>query len=358
MKKLTVVLFILMAKFSFAQKEKVQLYIDIYKDIAIQEMQRSGVPAAITLAQGILESKFGESELSQKSNNHFGIKCKLDWNGEKVYQDDDTKQECFRKYNTPQESYKDHSDFLRSREHYAWLFKLDPTDYTAWAKGLKKSGYATEGDYPERLIELIERFNLNQYTLVSLNKNSLPANTLANNSTPNFNKKTTITTTVVADEPDDVELGIKSVVKTNNDVFANYPESVFSINNTKVIYANAGTSTLALAELYNISLAKLFEMNDMDETEILEKPALIFLEKKQKKGVAEYHIVQPNETLFEIAQKEGVRLDMILEYNGISKKLNPILGEKIYLRGKAPIAPKMSTAVAANPVNTNNNTIN
>ncbi|MCX6210032.1 MAG: glucosaminidase domain-containing protein, partial [Bacteroidetes bacterium] len=156
MKKIVTILLILVSQISFAQKEKVQLYIDIYKDIAIQEMQRSGVPAAITLAQGILESRFGESELSQKSNNHFGIKCKLDWNGERVFSDDDTKQECFRKYNTPQESYKDHSDFLKSREHYAWLFKLDPTDYAAWAKGLKKSGYATENDYPERLIELVE----------------------------------------------------------------------------------------------------------------------------------------------------------------------------------------------------------
>lgn len=358
MKKLILVLLVVLVNFSFAQKEKVQLYIDIYKDIAIQEMQRSGVPAAITLAQGILESKFGESELSQKSNNHFGIKCKLDWAGEKVYQDDDTKQECFRKYTTPQESYKDHSDFLRSREHYAWLFKLDPTDYAAWAKGLKKSGYATEGDYPERLIELIERFNLNQYTLVSLSRNPLSASTVADNGVKLSNRKTTITTTVVADEPDEVEPTVKTVAKASNEATVNYPTSVFSINNTKVIYANAGTSTLALAELYNISLAKLFEMNDMDEVEILEKSALIYLERKQKKGTTDYHVVQANETLFDIAQKEGVRLDMILEYNGVSKKLNPVLGEKIYLRSKAPVTPKMSSAVAANPVNTNNNTIN
>ena len=353
MKKIVTILLILVSQISFAQKEKVQLYIDIYKDIAIQEMQRSGVPAAITLAQGILESKFGESELSQKSNNHFGIKCKLDWNGERVFSDDDTKQECFRKYNTPQESYKDHSDFLKSREHYAWLFKLDPTDYAAWAKGLKKSGYATENDYPERLIELVERFNLNQYSLIALNKAPIDIASkqdIANNTTPK-NNKTTITSTVVADETDDAETVVKTskVIETEK---VDYPNTVFTINNTKVIYVNAGTSILALAEQYNISLSKLFEINDMDEVEILEKPRLIFLEKKQKKGTADFHIVLPNETLQDIAQKEGVRLDMIVEYNGVSKKLHPVLGEKIYLRSKAPASPKMSTAIAANPTKT------
>ncbi len=350
MKKIVTILLVLMVQMSFAQKEKVQLYIDIYKDIAMQEMQRSGVPAAITLAQGILESRFGESELSQKSNNHFGIKCKLDWNGERVYSDDDTKQECFRKYNTPQESYKDHSNFLKSREHYAWLFKLDPTDYAAWAKGLKKSGYATESDYPERLIELVERYNLNQYTLIALNKmpyGEMTKQDIAKTDLPAKNNKTTITSTVVADEADDVETTVKTN-KTLDNEKTNYPNTVFTINNTKVIYANAGTSILALAEQYNISLSKLFEINDMEEVEILDRPRLIFLEKKPKKGAADFHVVLPNETLQDIAQKEGVRLDMIEEYNGVNKKLHPMLGEKIYLRSKAPTPPKMSTAIASN----------
>jgi len=137
-KKLLVILAILSTTFSFSQKEKGQAYVEKYKEIAISEMQRSGVPAAITLAQGILESRFGESDLSKESNNHFGIKCKLDWNGEKVYHDDDSKQECFRKYNSVAESYKDHSDFLKSRPHYANLFSLSPIDFQAWAYGLKK----------------------------------------------------------------------------------------------------------------------------------------------------------------------------------------------------------------------------
>ena len=123
-----------------------------------------------TLAQGILESRFGESDLSKESNNHFGIKCKLDWNGEKVYHDDDSRHECFRKYNTVAESYKDHSDFLKSRPHYASLFSLSPVDFQAWAYGLKRAGYATKRDYPEMLIKVINYYNLNQYTLIALNK--------------------------------------------------------------------------------------------------------------------------------------------------------------------------------------------
>ena len=352
MKKILLLSTIFIHFFSFAQKERVQLYVDMYKNIAIAEMQRSGVPAAITLAQGILESRFGESELSIKSNNHFGIKCKLDWNGEKVYSDDDTKQECFRKYNSPEDSYKDHSDFLKSRAHYTWLFSLQPTNYEGWARGLKKSGYATENDYPERLIELIERFNLNQYTLICLNKftNNDSLKTIVSNhqiikkDLPN--NKTSVKTTVVEDEKDDIETNVNSssivLVAPKN----NYPNTIFSINNTKVIYANSGTPILAIAEQYNISLSKIFEINDMEEVEILDKDRLIFLEKKSKKGVPEFHIVLPTETLHDIAQTEGVRLDMIIEYNNISKKLNPVLGEKIYLRSKAPTPPKMSTAIA------------
>lgn len=356
MKKIFVLSFIFIATKVIAQKEKVQLYIDIYKEIAMQEMQRSGVPAAITLAQGILESKFGESELSQKSNNHFGIKCKLDWNGEKVYSDDDTKQECFRKYNTPQESYKDHSDFLKSRSHYAWLFTLDPADYVAWAKGLKKSGYATESDYPERLIGLIEDYQLNQYSLLVLNKSQ---NNNTANATVAKTNKTTVKTTIVEDEKDEAEVAAAKPINASSAVAAvnNYPTTVFAINGCKVIYAKAGTSMLSIANNYNIELAKIFELNDMKETEILDADKLIFLEKKQKRGIAEFHIVTANETMYDICQKEGIRLDVLLEYNNLTNKQNPLVGEKIYLRSKAPKAPKLATALVQTITTKTNNTL-
>src|SRR3954464_13828179 len=147
MKKLKPFVFIL---FAFAcnhvlaqSSQTIKNYIASYKDIAIQEMQRTGVPAAITLAQGIHETSAGTSDLVVKSNNHFGIKCKSEWTGAAVYHDDDAKGECFRKYDDPFQSYRDHSDFLKNRPYYASLFQLNPTDYKAWAYGLKKAGYAT-----------------------------------------------------------------------------------------------------------------------------------------------------------------------------------------------------------------------
>jgi hypothetical protein len=332
---------------SFSQKEKAIAYVEKYKEIAISEMQRTGVPAAITLAQGILESKYGESDLSKESNNHFGIKCKLDWNGEKVYHDDDLRQECFRKYNTVEASYKDHSDFLKSRPHYSSLFSLNPTDFQAWAYGLKKAGYATERDYPEMLIKVINDYNLNQYTVIALNK---APNSVDSSLTKTASEKITITTTIVEDEKDELETVTKTTDKKVT--VENYPKGLFSINGCKVIYASEGTSMLALAQQNNITLAKILEINDLDEVQILDKNQLIFLERKQKKGTTDFHIAVANESLHDIAQKEGVRMDMLVEYNSTHKKLNPLLGEKIYLRTKALVPPKMSLAIATSSTNT------
>ena len=151
-----------------AQSEFTVVYIEQYKKIAVQEMKRTGIPASITLAQGILESNSGESNLAKKSNNHFGIKCKLDWKGETTFQDDDSKQECFRVYPNAKASYKDHSDFLKSRPNYAPLFLLDPVDDSAWAYGLKKAGYATASDYARKIIKVIDDYELSQYNFPEL----------------------------------------------------------------------------------------------------------------------------------------------------------------------------------------------
>ena len=347
MRQLLFLLAILSTTFSFSQKEKAIAYVEKYKEIAISEMQRTGVPAAVTLAQGILESKYGESDLSKESNNHFGIKCKLDWNGEKVYHDDDLRQECFRKYNTVEASYKDHSDFLKSRPHYSSLFSLNPTDFQAWAYGLKKAGYATERDYPEMLIKVINDYNLNQYTVIALNK---APNSVDSSLTKTAIEKITITTTIVEDEKDELETVTKTTDKKVT--VENYPKGLFSINGCKVIYASEGTSMLALAQQNNITLAKILEINDLDEVQILDKNQLIFLERKQKKGTTDFHIAVANESLHDIAQKEGIRMDMLVEYNSTHKKLNPLLGEKVYLRTKALVPPKMSLAIATSSTNT------
>lgn len=155
--------------------EEIQFYVDNFKEIAKNNMKTHGIPASITLAQGILESGAGKGKLAQSANNHFGIKCHTGWTGESVKHDDDAAQECFRKYNHPSESYRDHSLFLTSRPRYANLFKLDRGDYEAWAKGLKAAGYATDVKYPDKLIGLIERFELYKYDNEVLNRDFKPA---------------------------------------------------------------------------------------------------------------------------------------------------------------------------------------
>jgi hypothetical protein len=138
-------------------------YFEKFHEMAIEEMHRSGVPASITLAQGALESADGNSSLAREANNHFGIKCHEDWTGKKVYQDDDSRDECFRKYFSVEDSYRDHTDYLKSKSRYAFLFELKLTDYKGWARGLKKAGYATSPTYAERLIKIIEDFGLSRY---------------------------------------------------------------------------------------------------------------------------------------------------------------------------------------------------
>src|ERR1700749_485504 len=157
-----------MLQAAFTQPMTAEQYIALYKDLAIAEMQRSGVPAAITLAQGLLETENGNSVLVKYANNHFGIKCKDTWTGGKFSHDDDLPGECFRVYKDAAASYKDHSDFLRSRSNYASLFNLDPTNYRGWAYGLKKAGYATNPKYPLILISNIEQYNLEQYTVYAM----------------------------------------------------------------------------------------------------------------------------------------------------------------------------------------------
>jgi len=327
---------------------KINQYINTYKSIAIAEMQRSGVPASIKLAQGILETAAGESELVKKSNNHFGIKCKNDWTGETAYHDDDAKGECFRKYETAADSYADHSDFLKTRPHYAFLFKLDPLDYEGWAKGLKKAGYATNPAYPQRLIKIIVENNLQQYSIAALQKkentNEATA-TISNEETKQNDNPQTIATTEPTVEEEEIEQATDSVAVQNSNVPTNetpYPTGVFSINGSRVVFANAGTSLLALANRYKVSYKNILEFNHLEKIDILSKAQLVYLERKAKKGAAAFHIVKENETLLDISQITGVRLESLFEYNRMKKGMEPATGEKIYLRSAAPVLPKLA----------------
>jgi hypothetical protein len=358
-------------------REKTEAYINNYKDIAIREMLRTGVPASIKLAQGILESQFGESDLARSSNNHFGIKCKTEWTGEKIFHDDDAKGECFRVYNSVEESYRDHSDFLKTRSHYSFLFQLDPTDHTGWAYGLKRAGYATSKTYPEKLLKVIDDYQLQQYTIQGIAMRNNPSGTGQSNNTISStlpNETTNKTVTVPAKEKETPPVGTAEPVVqqtanatntttetaatkptvlvekeepaatekvTDTPVVPNkpspYPEGVFTINHTKAIYAREGTSLLALASLHDISLSKLFEFNDISEMDILDTDRLLFIERKQKKGAADTHEVVTGETLHDVCQKEGIRLDNLLEYNKLKKDSKLTAGQKLYLRSPAEI---------------------
>ena len=359
LKKIIAALLLCVASFAaFSQSERVNDYINTYKELAIKEMIRTGVPAAITLAQGILESQSGESNLAKRSNNHFGIKCKNDWTGGRVYHDDDARGECFRSYNDPEQSYMDHSDFLKTRAHYAFLFELDPTDYEGWAKGLKKAGYATSPTYAQKLIDLIVRYNLQEYTLIALQRaeqgNDIAINTIEVKGEPDSNAD--VVPVAVPESPAqptqaaNVETAATVTHSTGQTVVvalyksSEYPESPFFINGARVILAKEGTSLLAIANEFGISYKKLLEFNEMDETktsDILPYDQLVYVSKKAKKGSRDHHIVEVNETLEIIAQKEGVLLESLLDFNRIPKGRQPLVGEKIYLKANSPVTPKL-----------------
>ena len=333
MKKLQLLLTlsILSTKLIFAQSSQtVRTYIATYKDIAIEEMQRTGVPAAITLAQGIHETEAGTSDLVRASNNHFGIKCKSDWTGQTVYHDDDAKGECFRKYDDPRDSYKDHSDFLKNRPNYAFLFRLDPTDFEGWAYGLKKAGYATNPKYPQILIKLIRDYNLEDYTLIAMGRKA-PASdegTWTNTAAVN-----TIKSESSSDAKDvEPELVVEKV---------SYPTGPFRINEADVMYVTKGTSFLKVAQEGHVSLSRMFEFNEMDPADIALKDQLVFLQRKRKTGATELHTVAAGETVYDIAQKEGIRLESLMGYNHLKDGMQPQVGEKLYLTSKAPSMPRL-----------------
>jgi LysM repeat protein len=326
MKKITVLAVLFFCRgLVAAQTITIQEYIDTYKDMAIREMQRVGIPASITLAQGILETEAGNSDLVKRSNNHFGIKCKSSWTGESVYHDDDEQGECFRKYNNAEDSYRDHSNFLRGSERYAFLFKLDPSDYKGWARGLKKAGYATNPRYPDILIKNIEQYNLQQYTAMALGE--IPVQDGSSQD---------IIEQKVADN--------SGLVPVTADSLA-IKKSKTQFNGLKAVYAARGTSLLVIATAYEIALSRLLDFNDLKTDGLLQENAWIYLEKKHKQGNRDFYITLNNETVYEIAQLNALQLAYLLQYNsfGEADTLKP--GTKVYLRPvtKESIPAKAST---------------
>lgn len=332
-KILLVFVFLLSAVSTHAQNaEIIKKYIHTYKDLAVSEMMRTGVPASITLAQGIHESGAGIGKLALMSNNHFGIKCKSNWTGATVKHNDDAKGECFRKYETVEESFKDHSDFLRSSQRYSSLFSLDPTDYRGWSKGLKNAGYATNPKYTQVLIKLIEDYHLHDYTLIALGK--IPTDIFSGDNTPDLviNETTSVNSQVSI---------ISNITEIKNSNQPSYPDGVFRINETKVIYVKKGTSFLAIANQHNIDLSRIFEFNEISVSEAATRDQLIYLQRKRKTGNNQYHFVQPGESLHDIAQKEAIRLESLLELNWLKEGMQPAIGEQLSLQRKSETVPKL-----------------
>lgn len=316
----------------FAQKaDDVLAYISTYKEFAISEMKRTGIPAAIKLAQGIHETEAGKSDLVRRSNNHFGIKCKSSWAGEKVFHDDDARGECFRSYGKPVDSYMDHSDFLKGSSRYSFLFNLDPTDYEGWAYGLKKAGYATNIRYSQVLIKIINTYNLQDYTLIAMGKMKEGDHTWALNKSGLQPKP--VITEVKKEEP------AREIL-----VRPTYPAGEFVINKTRVVYAEPNKSWLSLAEQYKIPLTRLWDFNDLEEDDdILHEGQLVYLQRKRKVGSAEFHILRDNETLYDVCQTQGIRFESLLELNHLKDNMKPLAGERLNLQYLAFNRPALET---------------
>jgi len=324
-------LFVGLGMFGLGQNMTVDQYVATYKGLAISEMQRTGVPASITLAQGILETEGGNSDLLKSSNNHFGIKCKSSWTGETVYHDDDARGECFRKYGCAADSYKDHSDFLKNSDRYSFLFQLDPLDYRAWAQGLRRAGYATNPKYAQILIQYIEQYHLNDYTLVALGKFKDTAQAGIAGAEV---QAPTSTASVSAPAPAVQTPAVETAAVVAAPKKAAYPQGEFHINETRVIFVPAGTSLLALADQYHISLAYLVDFNDLKDNNELPKDQLVYLQRKRKVGGKDVHVVEGGETLYDIAQSEGIRLSALMEYNLLQAGTEPAPGTALYLQAK------------------------
>ncbi|MBX2929482.1 MAG: LysM peptidoglycan-binding domain-containing protein [Saprospiraceae bacterium] len=282
-----------------------QAYIEQFKDIAIQEMERAGVPASIKLAQGILESDFGRSDLAKRANNHFGIKCGANWDGREFFKEDDDYdangrliKSCFRVYRSPETSFIAHSEFLRDpakEERYGFLFRLDPMDYQSWARGLKRAGYATAATYHERLINIIETYKLHQYD----------------------------------------RLGKAPIVEVN---VPGAPSSAFGYNNdVRYVLSTENESVSTVARRTEVSFTQLVRYNEhlTDGEQRLDEGTIIYLQPKRNayRGRVVQHYVKEGETMFDISQAYGIKLTKLLNRNRMDKGMEPAPGQPVKLRG-------------------------
>lgn len=284
-------------------------YIDTYKNIAVSEMKRSGVPASITLAQGMLESENGNSSLAREGNNHFGIKCH-DWTGKSMFLDDDAKNECFRKYKSSDESFRDHSDFLLSRHRYNFLFEYKSTDYKSWAVGLKKAGYATNPKYSDQLIKLIE-------------DNELYA----------FDRDVAVADRTRSNRSSARRTG------TEPEFVINITRPVYKRNNIEYVVVKNGDTFEKLSRELEMFSWELFKYNELTKDSVLHEGEILYLQPKRRKAERgkEIHTVQPGETLYSVSQLYGIKIKHLRRLNRLNEKEDVQEGEVLNLRKKKKI---------------------
>lgn len=309
MRRYTVFIFLLLPLAVFSQQMTRQEYINRWQLLAIEEMNRSGIPASITMAQGILESGDGNSELARKSNNHFGIKCKKGWKGKKVYYDDDAKNECFRKYTSVEESYIDHTNFLMDNPRYASLFRLEHTDYKGWARGLKKAGYATAHDYDKRLIKIIGDHKLHRLDL-KMTFDDMPSY-------------------------EQLGMGGNSMSKTLT-ISAYQQHQVQKINKIKAVVARKGDTFEMLAREFDLKDWELYKYNDRQQGYRPVANEVVYIKPKHSKAGKKntIHRVQQGESMHFISQMYGIKLKPLYRRNNMKPGEQPQAGQIIYLRDK------------------------
>ncbi|KXK40774.1 MAG: glucosaminidase domain-containing protein [Saprospiraceae bacterium] len=329
---------ILMSFTSIGNKKLTEDYISAYKNIAISEMYRTGIPASIKMAQAMLESDIGRSPLAVQANNHFGIKCGGNWDGATYFQLDDDRgndgtlvESCFRSFSSPEASFIAHSDFLTDpakKSRYGFLFELSSTDYEGWANGLKFAGYATDPTYPSKLIKIIEKYKL--YELDDAPNNGVYADNTQQEETPKTNPS-------VKDEP--------MLVNDNYDESPSHKDKynrrnktsirISRINGLKVVVANGGETLAQIASKYGIRAFELQEYNEniTGPDYVLGVGEKVYLEKKKKniEGEAQFHVVKKGETMYSIAQAYGIRLESLLAKNNLPEDAMPLTGEQISL---------------------------
>lgn len=281
--------------------QRYQTYINQYRDLAIEQMLKFKIPASITLAQGLLESGAGYSELATKGNNHFGIKCH-GWTGRKTYHDDDEAQECFRAYNNVYESYEDHSLLLSRQPRYRSLFSLDGDDYKEWAHGLKKCGYATSPTYAQKLIGIIELYKLQQYDKAKKYDRFMESRTY----------------------------------KDNPSAKGGILHPIHRYNKNYYIVVKQGDTFRSLGKELGLSYRKIAKYNERNKRDKLVVGEAIYLKKKQKKADKTYknrpHTVKPGESMYSIAQYYGMRVKSLYKKNGLSPDYVPKVGDKLRVR--------------------------